>query len=107
MTTTRSQTLGYPSDQVDDLGPARFRDVKDDVSQLKQDVTKCAADAAHTGMEAVRSGAAHAAEAGRKIADTTRSSYQKACAHVEAHPMSSVLIAAGVGAIVARLLPRR
>ncbi len=88
-----------------------LRNVKEDVSQLKYDVadyaTTAAQVAAHTGVDAVKTGAAQVAETGKKAADLARGSHHKVCEYISAHPTTSVLVAVGIGAIMARFLPRR
>jgi ElaB/YqjD/DUF883 family membrane-anchored ribosome-binding protein len=97
-----SATAGEPETRMPSFGA-----VKDDVSRLKDDVTDYASSAAHTGVEAVMAGAERVAETGRKAADIARESHGKMCEYVTAHPTTSVLIAVGIGAVLARLLPRR
>ncbi|MCA9295724.1 MAG: hypothetical protein KC983_04390 [Phycisphaerales bacterium] len=112
---TTNQKNAYESEQKFGSGAAvesdprmtSLRDVKDDVSQLKNDVTDYASSAAHTGVEAVKAGAERVAETGRRAADVARESHGKMCEYVTANPTTSVLIAAGVGALLARFLPRR
>jgi len=65
-----------------------FADVKSDVSHLSHDVGEAAMDA------------------GRRVADTVKSGHERVREYVTEHPTTSVLIAAGVGAILARLLWR-
>lgn len=86
---------------------ATFGDVKEDVAQLRQDVTEYAAHTAETGIEAVTNTATRVAETGKKAADVAKETHGKMCEYVSAHPTMSVLIAAGVGALLARVMPRR
>lgn len=79
---------------------ASFQDVKHDVEALRKDVRQLASDSAHVGMDAVKSSTHRAGEKARDC-------YGEACEYVAAHPVAAVLIAAGAGAILSRLLIRR
>lgn len=81
-------------------------DVQKDMGQLKRDVSEYASGAANSGMEAAREGAAHLMEQGKHVADTAKDTHTKMCEYVRANPTTSVLLAVGVGAILARFLPR-
>lgn len=83
-----------------------FRDLRDDVSRLGVDARRGAGEAAHAGLHAARQGALHAIEAGERAVSTARSAHQKMVQFVASNPATSVLIAVGVGALVARLIPR-
>ncbi len=91
----------------DDRPHASVQDVKEDVAQLRHDVAEYASDATRTGIDAVKAGASHLAETGKKAGHTMQETHEKMCGYVSAHPTTSVLIAAGVGALLARVLPRR
>ena len=80
--------------------------VRDDVKQVKDDVGQCATDIAHAGAEAVQHGADATLEAGRKAAENAGEVHKALCRHVAEHPTSSILIAMGVGALLARVVPR-
>lgn len=79
---------------------ASFQDVRQDVDALRRDVKQFASDSAHVGMDAVKAGATRAREKARDY-------YSEACDYVAEHPIAAVLIAAGAGAILVRLLSRR
>lgn len=83
-----------------------MRDVKDDVSRLKNDVTSMASDAAHKGIDTVSAGAERAMDVGRQAAHSVKSGHSRMCEYVSEHPTTSVLLAAGIGALLARVLSR-
>jgi ElaB/YqjD/DUF883 family membrane-anchored ribosome-binding protein len=95
--------------QMDRSGSTRhpsLTDVKEDVTKLKDDVTKCAVDVAEVGRDMAKNGVAHTVETGKKLAKSAQESHEKVCTYISANPTTSVLIAAGVGALLARILPR-
>jgi ElaB/YqjD/DUF883 family membrane-anchored ribosome-binding protein len=107
LTNSPPTTQSGKSSSADESVLATFGNVKDDVSQLTQDVAECASSVAHTSAEAVKSSAVHVAEFGKKAAGAAKDSHGRLCEYVSAHPTTAILIAAGVGALVARILPRR
>jgi ElaB/YqjD/DUF883 family membrane-anchored ribosome-binding protein len=105
-------TTRMPERRPNDGGPVNderptLRDVKQDVAQLKHDVAQCAGGAARTGIDAVKIGASHLAQTGRKVGHAARETHERMCGYVSAHPTTSLLVAAGLGALLARVLPRR
>ncbi len=105
MTTAPARTS--PSDGIpphDDQ--SAFRDLRDDVSRLGDDARRGAGEMAHAGLDAARRGAVHAIEVGERAASAARNSHQKMVQFVSANPAASVLVAVGVGALLARLIPR-
>jgi len=65
-----------------------FKDVKEDVATLKRDTVGALANNVESGLEA------------------TKDKYAEMCEFVKKNPAVSVLIAAGVGALTARVLGR-
>lgn len=90
---------------------ATFKDVREDVRELKSDLTDAVSETAQQGMEAARHGAETAiektVETGRKAADSALATHERLCEHVSNHPTSSILIAFGVGALASRLMSKR
>jgi len=82
-------------------------DVRRDVSQLGSDVAVLARDTAQTSASAVKSGVTQAVEAGKKAGEAVKEGHSRMCAYVSAHPTASVLIAAGIGALIARVAMSR
>lgn len=81
--------------------------VKEDLQTLKKDAVHMASHAGHEAMEAMRCGAQSVGEAAKSVGDTA-TRYQAQLRHnVETRPMTSVLIALGVGVVVGRLLAAR
>ncbi len=83
------------------------RDIKNDLSRLKEDASRAASGVAETGREYIRAGRERAMEAGHRISETGRDSYERFCDYVSENPTTSILIALGVGAVISRLLPHR
>lgn len=101
------QRHGEPDDANNrESNRANLQEVRRDLSKLKADASTCAAEAAENGMEAIKSGAAQAVEAGQRVSDLARDSHERMRTYVSANPTTSVLIAVGVGALLARILPR-
>jgi ElaB/YqjD/DUF883 family membrane-anchored ribosome-binding protein len=90
---------------------ASFKDVRDDVRELKNDVTDAVTGTARDGLDAARQGAETAidrtVQSSRKATDSVLASHERLCDHIAKHPTSSILIAFGVGALMSRMIPRR
>ncbi len=89
---------------LDGRDHASLTDVKQDVTALTHDAADYAKGIAETGVDAVKSGAEAIADTGRRAAEAARRTQRQVTGYVSDHPMTSVLIAFGVGAIMARLL---
>jgi ElaB/YqjD/DUF883 family membrane-anchored ribosome-binding protein len=81
--------------------------IRDDLSVLKSDATRAARDLAHAGADMARERAGAALDQAKRLGDQFTTSYEKACDFVKERPVTSILIAVGVGAIAARLLTSR
>lgn len=81
-----------------------IHDIKNDVVQLKEDVVAYGSDSAHQAMDAVRAGANQAIDKGKQAAEMAKDAQAKMRDYISEHPTASVLIAVGVGAILARML---
>lgn len=86
---------------------ASLQAIREDIDSLRQDVRGLASDAATAGRDAVRTGAACARESGRRAAEAAQRAQDTASDYVSDHPMQSMLIAAGLGALVGGLLMRK
>lgn len=90
---------------------ASFKDVRDDVRELKNDVTDAVSGTARDGIQAARHTAESAidrtVDSSRRVADSALASHERLCDHIARHPTSSILIAFGVGALMSRMIPRR
>lgn len=101
-TTAMSASQGRNSPERADLDTLKddFRDIGRDLGRLKTDAIDASAGVATSAMDSVRAGAETAMD-GAKRAQTEISTW------VADRPFTSLLIAVGVGAIVARLISRR
>lgn len=103
---TSATTTGTELERSKSTNRPSINNVKEDVARLKDDASKCATDVAEVGRDMAKNGVAHAAETGQKLAQSAQESHEKVCAYITANPTTSVLIAAGVGALLARVLTR-
>ncbi|MCC6907541.1 MAG: hypothetical protein IT430_06355 [Phycisphaerales bacterium] len=94
-------------DQTREQGQSAARDIKNDLTRLKDDASRTVSDVAEAGREYARAGRDRAIEAGHKVSETGRDSYERFCEYVSENPTTSILIALGVGAVISRLLPHR
>lgn len=78
--------------------------IRHDITGLKDDFKTLVTDAASTGKDAAKKGAQSLAEGAKTAAEQVKAFQETTCNTVRSHPMASVLIAAGIGAIAARLL---
>lgn len=84
-----------------------LRDVRDDLTKLKDDAVGVASVAAHTAADHARQGLEVAEEYAKKAGDHVKDGYTAVCGFVKERPTTAILIAVGVGALVARLLSAR
>lgn len=78
--------------------------IREDLSSLKDDFKSLMTDLAAGGRHAAEKGAKTLADGAKSAADQVKTIQNATCDTVRSHPMASVLIAAGVGAIAARIL---
>lgn len=90
------------SELKEDLGA-----VQRDLAKLKNDAVSYASTAASSVTEQMKHGSETAMDAAKKFSGQARNYHGEMCNFVKARPTASVLIALGVGAVVARLLARR
>jgi len=90
---------------------ASLNDLRDDIESLRRDLmalrhdaTGVASGMARRGRAAVRHQADSALDSARHVADQAESVYDEGADYVRRNPAVAVLVAVGVGAIVARLL---
>lgn len=90
---------------------ASLNDLRDDIESLRRDLAALQRDArgyaggvARRGSAAVRHRAESALDSARHVADQAESVYDEGLDYVRRNPAVSVLVAVGVGAVVARLL---
>ena len=100
-------------------GHASYADVRGDIGAVRQNLSKLGSDAvdyasgtAHGAAQMVtdkaRQGADVALDAAKRAGEYGNEAYDQACDFVRQRPLTSVLIAVGVGAVLARILiPRR
>lgn len=81
--------------------------IREDLASLKTDLSSLVTDIAAGGKHFAQRGAETLTESARSAATQLKTAQESACNTVRSHPMASVFIAAGVGAIAARLLMHR
>jgi len=101
-TTTETRMGNHTSDTAD------FDDIKRDIAELKGDLARLATDTASSGMAAIKDGANVTKDAIGDIAE--RTGERASAAHkslgdtVSKRPVTSLAVAFGAGAILARLM---
>lgn len=92
---------------------ASLNDLRDDIESLRRDLAALrhdagsyASGAARRGSSAVRHQAESAMGSARHAAEQAESIYDDGADYIRRNPTVSVLVAVGVGAVVARLLTR-
>lgn len=95
-TTNRSSGITAENTDLDSI--------REDLTSLKEDFKSLMTDLAAGGRHAAQLGAQTITDGARTAVDQVKSFQNATCDTVRSHPMASVLIAAGVGAIAARLL---
>ncbi len=96
-----------------------FSEVRDDVHAVGSDLSKLGSDAvdyatgaalgaADAAKQKAREGVGYASDAAKKATDYSKQAHEQMCDFVRERPTTSVLLAIGLGAILARILiPRR
>jgi ElaB/YqjD/DUF883 family membrane-anchored ribosome-binding protein len=105
--TTMTSITRHETGKSSDHHRTGFADVKEDLKDLKHDAAAYASDIASTGIDAVKHGADKVVETSKKVGAAAQGTHEKVCDYVSKNPTTSVLIAAGVGAVLARVLWRR
>jgi len=81
--------------------------LRNDVEMLRRDVRTLASDAAATGRDAWDTSKEMGRATGRRAVDAADDTQRRVNDYVTDHPTQSLLVAAGIGAIVGSLLMRR
>lgn len=77
--------------------------IRDDLANLKRDIRSLVSDLADEGKHISESGADKLNDTAKAAGDQLQSMKDEACDSIRSNPIASVCIAAGVGAIAARL----
>lgn len=88
-------------------GAGARRDFGDKASGLASDVAHKAKDLGDTLMDKASDVGHSMQETGHNIAEKSKHTHQAVCDFTRENPTAAVLMAFGLGAILARLLPRR
>jgi ElaB/YqjD/DUF883 family membrane-anchored ribosome-binding protein len=86
---------------------ASYGDVGEDLAEIRRDLAALKGDALDAAAGTMQAGAHAVRDAGDLVADRATGAYDEVCDYVRANPTTSMLIAAGVGVVVGRLLFRR
>ncbi|MCB9843596.1 MAG: hypothetical protein H6812_10095 [Phycisphaeraceae bacterium] len=78
--------------------------IREDLATLKSDFGSLVTDLAEGGRHAAQKSAQAIAGSAKSTAEHVKAAHSATCDTVKQHPMAAVLVAAGVGAIAARLL---
>lgn len=78
--------------------------IREDLASLRSDLSSLVSNVASGGKHAAQMGAQTITSTARTAADHLKSAHSGACEAVKSHPTASILIAAGLGAIAARLV---
>ncbi len=88
-------------------GAGARRDFGDKASDLASEVAHKAREAGDSLMDKASDLGHSVQETGHNIAEKSKHTHQAVCDFTKANPTAAVLMAFGLGAILARLLPRR
>ncbi len=88
-------------------GSGGRRDIADKASDLAGGVAHKAREAGDTFMDKASDVGHSIQETGHNIAEKGKTSYHAVCDFTKANPTAAVLMAFGIGAILARILPGR
>lgn len=100
----------YRSDQKTSdrtSGPIARRDLADKASDMADDVAHKAKEAGEKLIDKASDVGHSMQETGHNIAEKTRHTHQVICDFTRENPTAAVLMAFGLGAILARILPGR
>ncbi len=113
-TSTKPQSGGRMNEGHSSLADVRsdFGAVRQDISKLGSDAVDyasgAAAGAAQMVSDKARHGADVALDAAKRAGEYGNEAYDQVCDFIRERPMTSALIAVGIGAVLARILiPRR
>lgn len=88
-------------------GEVSLEDVQEDLRIVTRDIAQLKTDAAGAAMHGIHHGAESALESVKDATDKAKRAHAQAAEWVSQHPTTSLLLALGAGAIVARLMVRK
>ena len=88
-------------------GALARRDLGDKPSDMADDVSNKAREAGYTLMDRASDVGHSVQEAGHNIAEKSKHTHQAICGFTKENPTAAVLMAFGLGALLARILPGR
>lgn len=105
-TTTRKRNSRAPAGRRS-RDEVSLEDVQEDLRIVTRDIAQLKTDAAGAAITGVRHGAESALESVKDATDKAKQAHAQAAEWVSEHPTTSLLLALGAGAIVARLMTRK
>lgn len=102
-----SATANRSSQISDDHRSATLTDIKRDVVTLKDDTTAYLAGSAQAGVDVVKKGTDSLVASGKQAAAKGEAAFKSACELVAERPVTAIVVAMGIGALLGRILDRR
>ncbi len=92
------------ANRTSELSPtADIEAIREDLTSLKNDFSSLMSDIASGGKHVAQKGAESIAGTAKSAVDQVKSMHEGACDTIKSHPTASILVAAGIGAIAAKL----